>query len=50
MLSITRGGLAAAAAAASGIGLASNSMEALFETIDKTTDKNKTNIKKYAKF
>ena len=48
--SIARGGLAAAAAAASGIGLASNSMEALFETIDKTTDKNKTNIKKYAKF
>ena len=47
---IARGGLAAAAAAASGIGLASNSMEALFETIDKTTDKNKTNIKKYAKF
>jgi len=47
---IARGGLAAAAAAASGIGLASNSMEALFETIDKTTDKNKQNIKKYAKF
>tara|TARA_B100000900_G_scaffold182436_1_gene154794 strand:+ start:16751 stop:18181 length:1431 start_codon:yes stop_codon:yes gene_type:complete len=48
--SIGRAGLAAAAAAASGIGLASNSMEALFETIDKTTDKNKQNIKKYAKF
>ena len=48
--SIARGGLAAAAAAASGIGLSANSMEALFETIDKTTDKNKQNIKKYAKF
>ena len=48
--SIGRAGLAAAAAGASGIGLAANSMEALFETIDKTTDKNKQNIKKYAKF
>ena len=48
--SIGRAGLAAAAAGASGIGLAANSMEALFETIDKTTDKNKENIKKYAKF
>jgi len=48
--SIARGGLAAAAAAASGIGLGANSMEALFETIDRTTDKNKQNIKKYAKF
>ena len=50
MLTIGRAGLSGAAAAASGISLVANSMEAFFETIDKVTDSNKQNIKKYATF
>lgn len=50
MLTVGRAGLSGAAAAASGISLAANSMEAFFETIDKVTDSNKQNIKKYATF
>ena len=50
MLTIGRAGLSGAAAAASGISLVANSMEAVFETIDKVTDSNKQNIKKYATF
>ena len=50
MLSVGRAGLSGAAAAASGISLAANTMEAFFETIDKVTASNKQNIKKYATF
>ena len=50
VLTVGRAGLSGAAAAASGLSLAANSMEAFFETIDKVTDNNKQNIKKYATF